>query len=288
MTAPQYTLIGSDLYMGGGQTEEDDNQERCKVFKYNSRQDVWGTLPTTSHKFFGLGSVHGKPTVVGGQKSEDDQLTGEVLTFEQDRHAWIPSLPPMPTPRARTCVVSHESGIVACGGHNRDGVSVDTVEIFQYDTNQWYTTSPLLAPQAGLRCAQIGNTTYFIGGHSPSMAPDSGKVDCIHGNLFSDTTRQENGNILVKWGTIEDVPLSKSCPVNLCGSLLALGGDGQPSGVHLFEPNTDTWLHIGDLPEARNSSAAATLPNGQVILVAGRNNAGKRKSSTFIGRIQRK
>lgn len=290
MTASQYTVIGNDLYIGGGNIEREENREACKVFRYNACQNLWSILPATPSVLFGLGNVFHKPTIVGGcPLSNYKTTTGEVFTYEKDQQKWLKSLPPMPTPRMRACTVTHESGIVVCGGINMNSAQfLDTVEMFKHATNQWYAVSPLPAPRAALRHTRIGNTAYFMGGYFPSMRYENRNKDCVYANIFSDVTRQIHGKIVVQWETLTDVPLSASSPANVCGSLLALGGTGQPSGVHLFEPNTNTWLHIGDLPEIRWSSTSATLPNGQVIVVGGFGENRTRKASTFIGRVQRK
>ena len=287
MTAPQYTVIGNDLYVGGGKMEGEEYRESCKVFNYKASQNLWSILPATPNCLFGLGNVFNKPTIIGGRNPR--VATGEVLTYEKDHQNWVSSLPPMPTPRIRACVVTHESGIVVCGGINLNPSQfLDTVEMFKHDTNQWYEVSPLPAPRAALRCTLIGNTAYFMGGYFPSMRYENGNKDCANADLFSDVNRQIDGKIVVRWKTLTEVPLSASSPANLCGSLLAVGGNGQPSGVHLFEPNTNTWLHINELPEIRFSCTAATLQSGQVIVVGGFGENRTRKASTFIGRIQRK
>ena len=75
------------------------------------------------------------------------------------------------------------------------------------------------------------------------------------------------------WQTTEDTPHYDSAPLNVGGSLLAVGGcddgDNPTSSIHLYQPDTRRWVKVGDLPTARYNCTCSVLPNGEVIVTGG-------------------
>ena len=39
--------------------------------------------------------------------------------------------------------------------------------------------------------------------------------------------------------------------------------------IHLFNPHTNQWLKIGELPEPRSACACTVLPSGKLLVAAG-------------------
>ena len=283
-TIPQCVLINADLYVGGGQTELQKAADRCKVFKYNSHRRSWSELPPAPQKFFGLTSVHGKPTIIGGTLLETSQITGRVLAYDKEENKWLKSIPSMPTPRNRSCAISNNTGILVIGGLSTYSECINTVEIFLYNTNQWHSGTPLPEPRAGLHCTMIGSRVYIMGGFYPSLEVALSKRSCCYTDYLATENLSKNTTLI--WNSLPDLPLPGCAPVSINRVLLAIGGTGDLNGVHFYDPKTQLWLRIGNLPEYREALVAATLPNGQIILSGGWNKQRVRKRKTFIGGIQ--
>ena len=65
---------------------------------------------------FGLGQVNGKLVAVGGEKKSDFRATNEVYTYDERSRKWKQTIPPMPTARYSTGVLSLQSALVVAGG----------------------------------------------------------------------------------------------------------------------------------------------------------------------------
>ena len=209
------------------------------------------------------------------------QITGVVSMYERSR--WIHPIPPMPTQRKRFCARSNKSVIIACGGLNDDNTSVNTVEIFLFITNQWHSGTPLPAPRAALQCTVIEERVYLMGGYYPSM--NESMSTCFYTDYLASENLSEETTLI--WKSLPDVPLPGCTSVNMNGILLAFGGDSGLNGVHFYDPLTQLWLRIGNLPEYREALVAATLPNGQIILSGGWNEQQERSGKTFIGDVKK-
>ena len=277
MTLPQCVVIDSQLYVGGGNT---NNYKRELVFVYNSYQQEWSTLPPTPQIFFGLTSIHGKVVVIGGVLYQTKKVTGQIVTYDKETEKWIQSIPPMPTPRYRACAISNNSTTIAVGGLNSDHECLNTVEILVHNTNRWHSGIPLPAPRAALQCTVIDKRVYFMAGCYPSLNASHSMNTCYYTDYLASENLTENTPVI--WETLPDLPLSGCAPASMCGVLLAIGGDGDLNGVHFFDPRAQLWLRIGNIPQYRVVVGVATLRNGQIIFIGGRDRDRKRKGNTFV------
>ena len=234
-------------------------------------------------KFFGLTSAYGKPTIVGGIYNPS-QVTGRVLTYNKVPNRWEQSIPPMPTSRYRNCAISNNSGIIVAGGLNAKDECISTVEIYLFESNQWLLGTQLPAPRAGLQCTMVRNRVYFMGGCYPSMNTTSNRCNCYYTDYLASENLSDDTPLV--WKSLPDLPLPGCAPASMSGILLAIGGSNELNGVHFYDPLTQQWLRIGDLPLYRTSLVVATLPNDQIIVTTGRDGEGVRHNSTFLGCIQ--
>ena len=64
-TSPQHVVIGTTLYVGGGQTEGNISKLRRNIMKYSINSNKWELLPPSPYIHFGLGKYAGKLISVG-------------------------------------------------------------------------------------------------------------------------------------------------------------------------------------------------------------------------------
>lgn len=279
MSAAHCTTIGDTIYTGGGVT--DDNKSIFCIFKYSISNNKWSMLPPCPTKWFGLGQVSGNLVTVGGCLLSRRAISN-VFVFDEASQQWKNNvIPPMPTSRARLCVVSHDSGLVAGGGFNNMYQFLSTVEVYKSETNQWYSTAPLPIPCAGMRAVKIRNSCYLLGGFFPRMETECGITNCFYidmDQLFSQTATY-NGT---EWKKVMNVPEKMATPGNVAGSLLAIGGRDSRK-IHVYSPNTESWVHIADLPHELRSTTSVLLPNGQLIVIGG--NEQCRSKNVLIGSL---
>ncbi len=285
MTATQSTLITSTLYMGGGQNTADQGV-RNQVLAINCTHISIGKLPKCPVIQFGLGNIGGKLLAIGGRKAEGES-TKLIYVFDSDAHEWKEStIPALPKPRARVCVVSQtedESSacIAACGGMFINGtnkVPTDLVEVYHKDSPHWTTVTSLPRSRAALRMTILHNTVYLLGGYE-DLSQESMR-DCFSiptGNLFHDS--QE-----IVWNTLPELPSRSATPAHICSTLLAIGGKTtinsrtSKTSIHAYNPNLRKWVQIADLPMGLTDATAAALPCGKVLIVGGWDSSGKTRN----------
>lgn len=271
MTAPQHVVMGSELYIGGGQTG--DNEHRYTILRYSTETNTWTLLPPSSYMHFGLGKHGNRLITVGGSLSNDNEsITGEVLQFNDEDQAWAKCIiPSMPVPRKRVCVVSYKSGIVTCGGIGSDGDISSAVEVFF--EHEWHIVSSLPEPRAALRLAVLDDVAYFSGGYFPSLQFwYDAKNDCYSLELPQLLSKSE-----AEFKTLPLLPVINTPVISLFGTLLTIGGldacnktqQTYVNRVYIYSASRKEWLHIDDLPFSRSSMTVASINNDDIIVVGG-------------------
>ena len=280
MTASQCAVIGGVLYVGGGQTDNDDSNHR--VYKYNRVNDEWSSLPRCPVKYFGIGQLDDNLVIVGG-KHPNGNLAREVFLFEEESQQWNGTIiPPMPTPRRRPCVVSCELGIAVCGGQGPVR-SVATVEVFKTETRHWHPAQPLPVPCGAMRATVIGDTCYLLGGVSPQLKRDDAISNCFS-IKFTTNFEEREANL---WQSLPDTPEVNAAPASLSGALLAIGGED--TKIYAYSRSTlisnTQWIHVGDLP-AMCTASTATAIGSELFVMGGWVGATQRRSKkVFIGNL---
>ena len=275
---PQSVVIGDVVFVNGSH----------EFYKYEIRSDKWSVLPPCPVRYFGIGQLSGKLVTVGGL--DRGAFVADVYTYEEETQQWEKSIPPMPTPRRWSCVVTYHSSIAVCGGETTSG-ETNVIEVFKIETSQWYTAAPL--PVAGdfLLSTIINDTCYLKGGyhHRSIMCaslPSLFQSATPHNQPSPDAQQQS------VWTMLPDLPHRYSALTNINiggGTLLALGGVDEYSpnhDVHAYNPSTKSWMIAGSLPQACAYATVELLPSGQVILIGGRDMHWNWLKTVHIGTLE--
>ena len=261
----QSVVIGDSVYVGGGDAASDHDSRT--VMKFDLQRDEWTKLPQYSAKYFAMTSFADQLVLVGGRDSVTRALSRKVAVYLSGRWSYL--LPPMNIAQSRPTAVCFKSYIIVVGGE----FSL-SVEVLDVTSRIWYNAESLTTPHFTLKSTLIGNTLYLMGAMlytSPFATTVVHKVDLIE--LITKALSKQATPTL--WQTIEDIPHYDSAPLNVRGSLLAVGGhDEQPvSSILLYQPDTRRWVKVGDLPTAQYNCTCSVLPNGEVIVAGGFNAA---------------
>ena len=264
------TFIYGKVYYGGVRATEEDEYN---VYCYDPSQDNWTTLPPLPVRWFGLGQLNGKLVAVGGWKKSDDRATNEIYGVHSKK--WKQTIPPMPTARHSSCVLSLQSALVVAGG---SGYS-DAVEIFNVDTSQWYRTDPLPTACLDISLTVIGSTCYALGGYRGSGLNQAlyASIDDLFHNAVpaNQTTHSGSSDTQSAWKTLASTPTYRPAAAVLAGNLLAIGGNETPEGgadmkeVYMYSPSINCWVYISDLPTPQTGIAAAVLSSTEILVMGG-------------------
>ena len=262
----QSVVIGDFVYVGGGWG--DNAYDSCTVMKLDLQQDEWTKLPQYSAVYFAMASHANQLVLVGGRVPVTLKTTNQIAVFASGR--WTNPYPPMNTVRDSSTAVCVDNHIIVAGGEDDQRERTSSVEVLDVTSRRWYIAESLPNPLSELKSTLIGNTLYLMGGFDHTRLTKVVHKVNLNKLITKAVSKQTTPTL---WQSIENTPLLRSTPLNVGGSLLAVGGsdDHPSSSIHLYQPDTKTWVKVGDLPTARYDCICSVLPSGEVI-VAGRHN----------------
>ena len=262
----QSVVIGDFVYVGGGDAGND--RHLCTVMKLDLKRDEWTKLPQYSAKYFAMTSYANELVVVGGRDPVTWKRTNQIAVFTSGR--WTNPYPPMNTARSSSTAVSCNKYIIVAGGYGDQDKRTSSVEVLDVTSRTWYIAESLPTPRTELKSTLIGNTLYLMGGED-----HIGLTKAVHkvnlNELITKAVSKQTTPTL--WQSIGDTSLKRSTPLNVGGSLLAVGGSDDrfspSSSIHLYQPDTRRWVKVGDLLTARLNCTCSVLPSGEVIVAGG-------------------
>ncbi len=282
----QAVTINGKVYYGGGFCDYDKYSVHC----YDPPQDVWSTLPRLPYtslahahlpvRYFGLGEVKGELVAVGGIDSFS--RSNVVHVFSKGRN-WKRTIPPMPTARYSSAVISLSTHLIVAGGQLDYGVFTDIVEIYNISTSQWSETDRLPYACRDQKGIVYNNTVYLMGGFDGNHL---NKVCAAQVDKLISADRQDDGSANKAdsvWNTISNTPSYRPSPVTISDTLFAVGGkdsDEATQRIYAYSSSMDSWLYVSDLPSPIAYPATVSLSPTECLMIGGLNN-GKTQSTVY-------
>ena len=176
------------------------------------------------------------------------------------------------------CAVGYRDHLLVAGGETVDGIS-NTVETF--DGSHWLFVQPLPMRYYDLKCAILDCHWYLMGGNKGLLEPtlDQDKAvhyACLDSLLAScqlgETSLQQSSI----WKSLPDAPNQLSSTAVFGSRLIAVGGEGDISplsDIHAYSFQTNSWIHIGNMPFAISRTFSMVLPTGELMVVGGVSNS---------------
>ncbi len=243
----QSVQINDTVYVGGGWPDKVENA--YIVMAYNTQSCQWHILPPYSTMLFAVTTINNKLVVVGGsyRKHSDSSELGE---WQPDSNQWTHPFPPMPTPRWLPSATSYKHCLVVAGGYH--GVRLQTVDVLDASNMQWSTGPSTPTPWRKMKSTTIGDIWYLMGGACEKLSHNSPDVYSVSLEALVSHSSSDSSNI---WNKLPSLNCTQSCPLNIGGSLLAVGGwdmkSKKPvSTIQRYVPETNTWVQAGQLPHA--------------------------------------
>ncbi len=194
-------------------------------------------------------TINNNLVVVGGS-NRDDSYSSELGEWQPDSSQWTHPFPPMSTPRLWPSATSYKHWLVVAGGYH--GVCLQTVEVLDISNMQWSTGPSTPTPWVRMLSTTIGDTWYLMVGACEGLLHDSPDVYSVSLEVLVSHSSSDSSNI---WNKLPSLNCSQSCPLNIGGSLLAVGGwvmksEKSVSTIQRYVPETNTWVQAGQLPHA--------------------------------------
>jgi N-acetylneuraminic acid mutarotase len=274
---------GNNIYVFGGQTNGGSVLSTLEV--YSPANDTWSNqVAQMPRARYGFAAVEngGNIYLIGG---EDEQGTpiAVVDVYNVAQNRWT-QVAPLPTPRAfLTATVNYNAGrvtggptgIVVAGGRVAGGAPTAVVEEYLIDRDEWRARTPLPRPRysaGGVAVEGAGELDtrdvqgWIVGGQVG--VPGGVVADQVTPSLLYYTQSFDHLRRL------RDLPAGRfmHAAAALDDRIYLFGGREFQETTHgwAFDPETETFTPIADLPGAQNGLSAVTL-NGEVWAIGGAN-----------------
>ncbi|WP_221392675.1 InlB B-repeat-containing protein [Dyadobacter sp. NIV53] len=244
------------------------------------RQRAEGINAVYQNKLYVFGGFYNNPVI---------EKTNEVYDIATDKWSKIASFP-VGKEITHQGLVLVDDNIWLIGGRAIDahGPASSQVIIYNITTNTWSNGPELIDPATGIPFPMgaggyvlVGRTIHVFGGFGPTLCDDQATlhltIDVDQYNANRATTTWEN-----KLAPMP-IPRNHISYVVLGGKIYALGGQfkhdcgaADQKYCHVYDPATNIWTRLTDLPIQRSHAEGSTFAvDGKIFLVAGQgvNNA---------------
>jgi large repetitive protein len=285
--APQAVLdagsatLGGKLYMVGGKTA---SSHLSSMYIYDpgnplsAADDTWTTglnLPGPAVENPAVAAVGGKLYVFGGSTAPFSGAVTNAAVYNPDTNpdpnittpAWS-TIAPMPTARGGATAQVINGDIYVVGGMNSSGASVNTVEIYDPETNSWSTGPSLGTRRDNPGSAVVGNRLYVFGGRTRDA---NGTVP--NGTLNSVEVYDP---LVGQWSVGTSMPTGRrTMSVGVINNRIQVIGGEATSGGSTFvqneeyNPFTNSWRTLPSIPTGRHGAAFGTIDNVTYVAAGG-------------------
>ena len=244
-----------------------------KVCSYNSTTRKWRELPKYPYLGGSLAVINGQLTGIGGCENafKKNTYTNKLLSLHQRlfRRSWSAVFPPMPTKRHSTTAITSKEHLIVVGGATGQNLAVDTVEVMNTRTQVWSTVASLPHPYNFPSSTICGDHLYMLGGWNDNDKTKS-VLTCSLTELLQSSSSSSSSSV---WHRIADAAAYRSTCAAVNGELLAVGGCDEnskaTSAIHKYNPTTNSWDLINNMPTARYDCLVVVLPTNEVMVVGG-------------------
>lgn len=201
--------------------------------------------------------------VNGGR--EPSGATASSYLFVPSQNTWF-KIPPMSTVRYSHGVASLGKSVFVLGGYSKSGFTAE-VEKFDVKSCKWSRGQPLPTPMKGMAVAAVGESLFIAGG--------------IVDNGIRLGILKRYDSVSHRWEVKAPLHVSRSGAslVNVGDFLYAIGGkasDNQMlSSMEQYSITDDKWETMSEMCHKRAYGVAASVGNGNILMVGGINEVGE-------------
>ena len=288
MNCAQAVFMDGKMYVGGGTTGE--VRTDSAVFMHDPEVDTWSPLPNAPYRYTTMATLNNQLVLAGGRAQTANQSTNQITVWDSSSQEWTHPYPPMPTARRRAAAVGYLKWLAVAGGvkgpTGSDRQTLNTVELLDSTSRQWYFCSPLPVPTFRVSSTFLEDKWYLA--ITPSKDKEPSVI--VHTSLpafisqaisqSKVATQASQSSTPSLWKTLPNIPVRHPTITAYQGLLLHVGGgvmDNQrTSAMQAYLPHTDQWVKVGNMPIAASHRTCIVLPESKLLLIGGWNNLNKR------------
>ena len=251
--------LGGKLYLIGGFDEALQIGSRVQV--YDPADDSWAQvapLPIDVHHA-NVVAANGSLYMLGAMQLSGFSFVaiGDSYVYSPDTNAWSPLAPiPKGSERGSAAIGLLGNRIVLAGGLRGDAIA--DVIAYDVESDVWETgLPPLPSPSDHLVGAAVDNVLYAIGGRE-------GDIDSVKDSVVSFALGD------AAWTVRASMPTARggAAAAVVEGRIVVVGGEGNPDAgngvfaqVEFYDPASDSWSTLPDMPSPRHGMGAAGIGN---------------------------
>ena len=177
----------------------------------------------------------------------------------------------MLTKRRNTTAITLQEHLIVAGGTIGPAYAdnINTVEVMDTKTLVWSTVASLPRPYNLASAAICGDHLYMLGGFDNKGRTKS-VLTCSLTELLQSSSSSSSSSV---WHRVADVPAYYSTCAAVNGQLLAVGGCDEDykatAAIHKYNPTTNSWDHISNMPTARFRCLVAVFPTNEMMVAGG-------------------
>ena len=257
MADAQAVFLDGTLHVGGGNTEG-SYRNNARLYSCKPGGDGSWTATDTPTCNHALTTYDSHLLLVGGRECPSEQITNKIYTMIDGEFKEL--LPPMKEKRHSSSAVSSGSVLAVAGGWGGTS-TLSSVEV--YNNGQWTAGHSLPGACSNMKSVLHGVKWILIGpgGYKPGI-----KVYCVSLQSLVSGTEQS------PWDILPDVPFPYSAVAVVGGRILSIGGGDYPkctTSIYAYSPDTQSWIHVGDLPTPLRRMCAIVVPSRELIVFGG-------------------
>ncbi|MEO1029897.1 MAG: kelch repeat-containing protein [Bacteroidota bacterium] len=199
-------------------------------------------------------------------------ITGATEIYDTNTDSWSYGTPmPIPVTHMGIAAVGTDVWIIAGFAGSHPGVATDAVQIYDTLTDTWSTGPSIPAPRGSGAAAYNDGKIHVFGGLLPDRVTD------VDEHYVLDVNNQGLG-----WVLAAALPNARNhlSAASFNGLIYAIGGQTGHDNesevldtnlLEVYDPDTDTWSTLQNLPTARSHFEPGTaVHNGKIIIAGGR------------------
>lgn len=254
--------VGKTVYAIGGSIAPADSEvtSSAEALKLPPRRPqpaaAWRSMPDApSPRLMMAWTVLDDEIWIAGGIDHGETLR-TVESYETRTGQWH-SRPPLPIALHHATAVTYRGEVVVIGGAG-DSIATASNKVFALRAGQWTELPPLRHSRAAPVAAVVGDKLVVVGGQNEKHLVRQTEV-------FDGTS----------WAEAAEIPTPREhlAAVSDGVHVYTLGGrslsaDENSAVVERFDPTSDTWEALPDMPTARGSFGAAYI-DGRIVAVGG-------------------
>jgi N-acetylneuraminic acid mutarotase len=175
-------VLNDKIYvLGGYRGETEGNTNEVQIYDPATKQWDVGIPMNTARSQFVAVVLDGLIYVIGGNYQGDDAFDVEIFDpTDGTTGAWREGTP-LPERRRYMAGAVRQGEIYVVGGRNLGGDYMDTMFVYDPETEEWVKVASMPTARGACRAAVVNDTIYVIGGQSD--VPGAGTANEAYGSF---------------------------------------------------------------------------------------------------------